>query len=66
MDSYFTWANGPQRSTRLVPMRADDPLVGHIRAAIDARKLGYDSQRTLELMQARGFGIEVEELAVTR
>jgi hypothetical protein len=66
MDSYFTWANGPQRNTRLVPMRTTDPLVEHIRTAIDARKLGYDSQRTLELMQARGFGIEVEELAVPR
>lgn len=35
-------------------------------SAIDARRLGYDSQRTLELMQARGFGIEAEELAVPR
>lgn len=50
----------PYNSTATPPvrMRADDPLVSQIRAALDARKLGYSSERTLELMRARGFGIE--------
>jgi hypothetical protein len=58
--------NSTARHVAPVRMRADDPLVGHIRTAIDARRLGYDSQRTLELMQARGFGIEAVELALPR
>jgi hypothetical protein len=58
----------PYNSTATPPvrMRADDPLVSQIRAAIDARRLGYSSERTLELMRERGFGIEADELAVPR
>lgn len=58
--------NSSARYAPPVRMRTDDPLVGQIRAALDARKLGYDRRRTLDLMQARGFGIEVEELQVPR
>lgn len=47
-----------------VRMRANDPLVSQIRAALDARKLGYSSERTLELMHQRGFGIDAVELAL--
>lgn len=58
--------NSTARPVAPVRMRADDPLVSQIRAALDARKLGYSSERTLELMRERGFGIEADELAVPR
>lgn len=70
MGRFWDYGHDPYNSsTRYAPpvrMRTDDPLVGQIRAALDACKLGYDRRRTLDLMQARGFGIEVEELQAPR
>ena len=56
--------NSATRYAPPVRMRTDDPLVSQIRAALDARKLGYSSERTLELMHQRGFGIDAVELAL--
>jgi len=62
--TYFDWAEGspPPPSVR---MRRDDPLARTFRAALDARRLGWEEDKTVELMERINpgvtTGIEVEE-----
>lgn len=62
--TYFDWAEGSPPPPP-VPMRRDDPLAAAIRAALDARRLRWDEERTVELMERINpgvtTGIEVEE-----
>lgn len=68
MNDYYGWAAGRKRPTlaqvvepAAVPAK-DDPLATSMRVALDARKLGWDAERTHTAMVERGgAGIEVQE-----